>query len=113
MEVEAGNLAQQNAASDRVKAFGTMMVNDHNKANSELMALASGRGATPPTALPADMQTHMEQMRKMTGKAFDKHYMSMMVNDHQKTIADFETVKTVMAKCLQRLGKILQSENPS
>jgi ribonuclease P protein component len=30
-----------------------------------------------------------------------------------KTIADFETVKTVMAKCLQRLGKILQSENPS
>ena len=29
-----------------------------------------------------------------------------------KTIADFETVKTAMAKCLQRLSKILQSENP-
>ena len=90
MEVEAGNVAQQNAANGRVKAFGTMMVNDHNKANSELMSMVSGRGATPPTALPADMQKHMEEMRKMTGKAFDKHYMSMMVNDHQKTIADFQ-----------------------
>ena len=29
-----------------------------------------------------------------------------------KTIADFETLKTAMAKCLQRLLK-LQSENPS
>lgn len=29
-----------------------------------------------------------------------------------KTIADFETVKAAMAKCLQRLSKIVQSENP-
>ncbi|HEY0041861.1 MAG TPA: DUF4142 domain-containing protein [Flavisolibacter sp.] len=90
MEVEAGNLSQQNAAHDRVKAFGAMMVNDHTKANSELMALVSGRGMSLPTALPADMQKHMQQMTKMKGKQFDNHYMSMMVNDHQKTIADFE-----------------------
>jgi ribonuclease P protein component len=30
-----------------------------------------------------------------------------------KTIADFETIKTAMAKCLQRLSKGLQSENAS
>ena len=30
-----------------------------------------------------------------------------------KTIAEFETIKAAMAKCLQRLSKILQSENPS
>ena len=30
-----------------------------------------------------------------------------------KTIADFETVKAAMAKCLQRLSKIVQSEHPS
>ena len=90
MEVEAGNLAQQNATNERIKAFGTMMVNDHTKANSELMALASGRGVTLPTTLPPDMIKHMEEMRKMKGKAFDNHYMGMMVNDHQKTIADFE-----------------------
>lgn len=90
MEVEAGNVAQQNGMHERVKAFATMMINDHSKANSELMALASGRGMTVPTALPPDMQNHMEEMRKMKGKAFDNHYMNMMVNDHQKTISDFQ-----------------------
>lgn len=30
-----------------------------------------------------------------------------------KTLADFETVKTAMAKCLHRLHKIAASENPS
>ena len=84
MEVEAGNTAQQNAAHDRVKAYATMMVNDHSKANSELTALVGGRGITIPTSMPTDMQNHLEEMRKMKGKQFDNHYMSMMVNDHQK-----------------------------
>jgi putative membrane protein len=94
MEVEAGNIAQQNASHDRVKAFGSMMVNDHGKANSELIALAAGRGITLPTALPPDMQKHMDEMRKMKGKAFDDHYMSMMVDDHKKDITLFEKQST-------------------
>jgi putative membrane protein len=90
------------------------MVNDHSKANSELMSLTSGRGVTLPTALPADKQKHLDDMRKMTGKAFDKHYMDMMVNDHKKTIADFEKeasagsdadLKTFATKTLPTLQK--------
>lgn len=90
MEVEAGNIAQQNAQNDRVKNFAGMMVNDHGKANQELMSFASGRGLTIPTTLPKDMQSHLDAMKKMKGKAFDTHYMNMMVSDHKKTVADFE-----------------------
>ncbi len=90
MEVEAGKTAQNNSASDRVKAFGAMMVKDHEAANQELMSIAAGRGLTVTPTLPPDMQEHMQEMQKMKGKAFDKHYMGMMVKDHQKTIADFE-----------------------
>jgi putative membrane protein len=89
MEVEAGNMAQTNAMNDRVKSFGMMMVNDHTKANSELMSLVSGR-ATLPTEMSADMKKHGEAMSKMKGKDFDRHYMSMMLNDHKKDIALFE-----------------------
>lgn len=89
MEVEAGNMAQSNAMSDRVKNYGMMMVNDHSKANSELMSLVAGR-VTIPTELPADMKKHGEAMMKMKGKDFDKHYMSMMLTDHKKDIALFE-----------------------
>ena len=43
MEVEAANMAQQNASNERVKAFAAMMVRDHSKANDELKSLATSR----------------------------------------------------------------------
>ena len=90
MEIESGNLAQQNAQSDRVKAFANMIVQDHQAAGQELMSLASGRGMMLTDSLPTDMQDHINSMKKMKGKAFDSHYVGMMLNDHQKTIAEFE-----------------------
>jgi putative membrane protein len=94
MEVQAGQLAQQNAQSQRVKDFGGMMVTDHSKANDELMSYASGHGMTLPTALPADKQKHVDAMKNMKGAAFDKHYISMMVEDHQKDVAKFKKEST-------------------
>src|SRR4051812_15500572 len=96
MEVEAGNLAQQNATNQRVKDFGSMMVTDHSKANSELASLASSHGITVPSALPANEQKHLDAMKKMTGKTFDKHYVDMMVDDHKKDINKF---KMAAEKC--------------
>ena len=96
MEVEAGNLAQQNGMSQRVKDYGSMMVTDHSKANSELASLASSHGLTVPSALPADEQKHLDAMKKLTGKNFDKHYIDMMVNDHKKDISKF---KMAAEKC--------------
>ena len=94
MEVEAGNIAQQNAAHPRVKNFGAMMVADHSKANDELKSLASSRGMILPSALPPDLQQHMEAMKKMKGKGFDNHYISMMTEDHQQDISKFEKQST-------------------
>ena len=90
MEVELGNVAQQNGANDRVKNFGQMMVSDHSKANDELKSLASSKGITLPSDLPADKRKHIDQMKKMNGKSFDSHYMSMMVSDHKEDISEFE-----------------------
>lgn len=94
MEVEAGKIAQQNAASQRIKDFGTMMVTDHSRVNDELKSFASSRGITVPQALPAAMQKHLEAMKKMKGKAFDKHYVSMMTDDHKKDINKFKQEST-------------------
>jgi putative membrane protein len=90
MEVEAGNLAQQNASSQRVKDYGAMMVRDHGQANNELKSLVSSRGIMLPDSLPAAQRKHIESMRKMTGKSFDSHYISMMKDDHRKDIGKFE-----------------------
>ena len=78
MEVEWGKLASQSAQNADVKKFGSRMVTDHSKANSELMALAKEEGLSLPAA-------------KSPGKwKSDKDYMAMMVKDHQQDLAEFQ-----------------------
>jgi putative membrane protein len=118
MEVQAGQIAQQNAQSQRVKDFGGMMVTDHSKANDELKSYASGHGINLPDSLPKDKQKHLNAMKNMKGAAFDKHYVSMMVDDHQKDVAKFKKasencndaqLKTWAANTLPTLQKHLDS----
>ncbi|QMU30103.1 DUF4142 domain-containing protein [Adhaeribacter radiodurans] len=90
MEVTLGKLAQEKASNADVKAFGQKMVEDHSKANAELKTLAASKNVTLPVELIAEHQKHVDAMSKMSGADFDKHYMTMMVEDHQKDISEFE-----------------------
>jgi putative membrane protein len=118
MEVELGYLAQQKAQSPRVKQFGAMMIKDHTKANKELMALATAKNIMVPSKLPQDIQQHIDEMKKLSGAEFDKHYMSMMTDDHKDDIDQFETaaksskdndIKAFAAKTLPVLKMHLDS----
>lgn len=94
MEVELGNLAQQNASSDRVKAFGQMMVRDHSAANDELKRMAMAKNMMLSDSMMKKHRDHVASMRKMTGKSFDNHYMQMMVKDHTEDVQKFEKAST-------------------
>lgn len=90
MEVELGKQAQQKAASAEVRNYGAMMVQDHTKANDELMAIASAKGMmVPPMMLPKH-QMHVNHLTALTGDAFDKAYITMMVKAHKDDIDEFE-----------------------
>ena len=94
MEVELGRLAVQQGSSDAVKQFGQRMVDDHGKANTELMSLASSKGITLPTALD---EKHQEQVTKLSGRSgadFDRAYAKLMVSDHNKDVSEFEKHST-------------------
>ena len=90
MEVELGQVALK-STNPKVKDFAALMIKDHSKANAELKALATKSGILLPAEYPADDKAHVEMMKKMTGDAFDKHYIAMMVTDHGKTVALFKT----------------------
>lgn len=90
MEVELGKLAAEKGASDEVRQFGQRMVDDHSKANSELMQLASGKGMTLPAAPDAKHQAEMGKLSALSGEKFDKEYVKMMLKDHKKDVAAFE-----------------------
>ncbi|HEU4509434.1 MAG TPA: DUF4142 domain-containing protein [Pyrinomonadaceae bacterium] len=90
LEVELGRLAAQQGASDAVKQFGQMMVDHHQKANEELMTLASGKGITLPTALDQKHQQQITKLQGMSGAEFDRAYSKLMVRQHRDDVNDFE-----------------------
>ena len=94
MEVELGRVAAQQGMSDAVKQFGQRMVDDHSKANTELMSLASSKGITLPTELDAKHREHVTKLSSMTGAEFDRAYAKMMVSDHKKDVGEFEKQST-------------------
>ena len=93
MEVQMGQLAQKKAESADVKAFGERMVTDHGKANEELKALAQQKKVTLP-AMEHKQKSETDKLAESAGAEFDRMYMSMMVKDHEKDVAEFRTAST-------------------
>jgi putative membrane protein len=118
MEVQLGQIAQGKATSQRVKDFGSMMVQDHSAANDELKRLASAKNLMLPADLMDKKKKDIDDLNKKSGADFDKAYMKMMVNDHEKDIKEFEKagkdakdndLKSFVMKTLPTLQKHLDS----
>jgi putative membrane protein len=90
MEVELGNIASQNASSERVKNFAQMMVRDHGQANNQMQGIASQKGITLPSQPMQEHQQHINMLRNKQGRDFDNNYMSHMVQHHEKDVQEFE-----------------------
>jgi len=91
-EVELGQLAVKNGSSEEVKQFGQRMINDHSKANDELKQIASQEHVKLPSEPDQQDRATKERLEKLSGAEFDQAYMSQMVNDHKKDVAEFERV---------------------
>ena len=94
LEVELGRLATQQGASDAVKQFGQRMVDDHGKANQELMSLAQSKGITLPTEIDEKHKKDMTKLSSLSGAEFDREYGKMMLADHRKDVSEFEKQST-------------------
>jgi putative membrane protein len=118
-EVDMGRLAQQKAQSPEVKNFGQMMVSEHSKANEELKGIATKKNIP----LPADLGPHksaMDKLNGLSGSEFDKAYVEIMVDDHEKDVSAFQKqadggkdpeVKAFAMKTLPTLKKHLDAIN--
>lgn len=89
-EVEAGKLAEQKASSGTVKNFGKRMVEDHGKANKELKEIAAKKNITLPATMSKDHQDKINKLSRLSGAEFDKEYMRIMDEDHEKDVKLFE-----------------------
>jgi putative membrane protein len=110
-------MAEQRATSDKVKQFGSRMVQDHSKANDELKQLAAGKGLQLPTAPDPHSQEMMAKLQNSRGPSSIAPTMDHMVKDHQKDVAAFKQeasagrdaqIKAFAAKTLPTLQEHLK-----
>jgi putative membrane protein len=118
MEIAMGNLAKTRGGSKPVKAYGQLLVTDHQKADKEVLALAKKHGVTladHPTPrddaekaqMEADMAT-MEKLKTLDGAVFDREFLTAMVDGHARTLAkiDAATPTVTDAKVKALLAKV-------
>jgi putative membrane protein len=89
-EVKLGELATKQATDEKVKAFAQKMVKDHGAMNDKLAEMAKGLKLAVVTGLEKDAKATYDRLAKLKGAEFDREYMKVMVDDHEKAVTLFE-----------------------
>jgi putative membrane protein len=89
-EVALSKAAVTKSSDPSVNKFADQMVQDHQKANDELSAIAKKKGLSVPAALDAEHQAVVQKINNKSGGEFDQAYGKQMAMDHAKTVALFE-----------------------
>lgn len=90
-EVESSKLAAERA-SDKVKAFATQMIADHEKVNGELKAMVQGGKAKAelPAALDSSHQGKLDKLKGLQGKDFTDQYLDDQIKAHKDAVDLFK-----------------------
>ena len=89
-EVVLGQLAQERATNDAIRQFGQRMVQDHSRANEELITIAAARGARPPEQLAPASEAVRQTLAALAPDGFDAEYIAHQVAAHEVALALFQ-----------------------
>ncbi|MEG4328179.1 DUF4142 domain-containing protein [Microcoleus sp. herbarium5] len=90
LEVELGRLAVQRGSTAGVKQYGQEMVEEHTRANQELMQLVMQKQVELPTEMSTQNTALMERLSGLSGRSFDTAYKQAMIESHNQAIALFQ-----------------------
>jgi putative membrane protein len=87
-EIESSKIAVQRAQKKEVKEFAQQMVDDHSRAAAKFAAAVQQSGMKAnPAALDTDSLNKLEVLRSASMSAFDRTYVTMQVEAHEKSLS--------------------------
>ncbi len=89
LELQLGGLAQSRAHSAEVKEYARRMVVNHTAIEVIMTGIATNESIAIPSALSAEDAATVERLSGLTGVAFDKAYMTLMVERYSRLLALF------------------------
>jgi len=92
-EVTLSKRALNSASRKEVKEFAHHMVEDHTKANEELMGILKNKdlGRSAATTMSAEHRAVDARLAALKDEEFDRAYMRQMVKDHEDAVKLFES----------------------
>ena len=85
-EIVTGQLAQQRAQSDAVKALGAMFVTDHTAALQQVTQVAASLGVSLPPGLDPMQQAIVDRLQTLTGAEFDAAWLQAQIPAHRMAL---------------------------
>jgi putative membrane protein len=89
-EVSLGMLAGQRASNPAVRQFGQRMVQDHTRANRDLLRLADQKRWAVAREMDQKARELQDKLVRLQGADFDREYMEAMVKDHEHDASVFK-----------------------
>src|SRR4029079_8345354 len=82
----------EKAQNGDVRSFGKQMFADHTKTSDQLKKLVADKDIKVelPAKLDAEHQTSLDKLNGLSGDQFDKEFVGLQIDAHQKAIALFE-----------------------
>ncbi len=99
-EIMAGRLAEKSGSTQAVKSYGQMLVKDHQQADRDLMSYAKKHNTKIPAETAKneadkkeieDSKDAMKRLKNMKGADFDREFLRMMADDHDKELAKIDS----------------------
>jgi len=120
-EVSLSELGVRKATDPDLKQFSQRMIDEHTKANQELMQVAGDKGVTMPEALDARAAFCAQSLAGLSGEEFDKCYAKAQLIAHMDSAAMFKAeaergtdpqMKAYAAKTLAHIEDHLNTIKP-
>lgn len=89
-EVKVGILAKEKATTDELRKFGEVLQADHTKANEDLKQIAKEQNLQLPDDVSIEQKSAIEKLSALSGKEFDKAFVTQMLTDHRSTVTLFQ-----------------------
>jgi putative membrane protein len=117
VDIDAGKLAESQASSKDVKAFGQQMVTDHTAVNKQAVDLVTKLKVKPEDsdtaqALKKGGADNVANLKMLKGAAFDKAYVDHEIAYHQQVIDALDKTLIPNAKNAELKG-LLEKSRPA
>jgi putative membrane protein len=89
-EIAQSKVALRKSKNPDVKAYAQKMIDDHTKLRAAMAPFNQQMGVKTPQPLNEEHQEEARKLASLSGKDFDKEYISAMDKDHHKTLTKFQ-----------------------